>query len=110
MERYEYFKLFHNIGTADYVLLTKNLKSKTFKKGDFITVAGQTQRELYFVKSGVQMAYFDTDKKTHVLAFAYSPKFCAIAAFNLSELGSGYRRKLSAASAFSASITLGLGP
>lgn len=78
MERHEYFKLFHNIGTADYDLLTKNLKTKTFKKGDFITVAGQTQRELYLVKSGVQMSYFDTDNKTHVIAFTYPPNLCAI--------------------------------
>lgn len=78
MERHEYFKLFHNIGTADYELLTNNLKTKTFKKGDFITVAGQTQRELYFVKSGVQMSFFDADNKTHVIAFTYSPNLCAI--------------------------------
>ncbi len=78
MEQHEYFKLFHNLGTADYVLLTKKLKTKTFKKGDFITAAGQTQRELYFVKSGVQMSYFDTENKTHVIAFTYPPNLCAI--------------------------------
>ncbi len=78
MERHEYFKLFYDLGTADYELLTENLKTKTFKKGDFITVAGQTQRELYFVKSGVQMSYFDTDHKTHVIAFTYPPNLCAI--------------------------------
>lgn len=78
MERHEYFKLFQDISTADYDLLIKNLKTKTFKKGDFITVAGQTQRELYFVKSGVQMSYFDTGKKTHVIAFTYPPNLCAI--------------------------------
>ena len=66
MEQHEYFRLFHDIGTADYDLLTQKLKTKTFKKGDFITVSGQIQRELYFVKSGVQMSYFDTDNKTHV--------------------------------------------
>ncbi|QLH34398.1 MAG: hypothetical protein HWD62_20150 [Cyclobacteriaceae bacterium] len=63
MERHEYFNLFHDISTADYNLLTQNLKTKTFKKGDFIAVSGQIQRELYFVKSGVQMSYFDTDCK-----------------------------------------------
>jgi CRP-like cAMP-binding protein len=78
MERHEYLKLFHDINKADYDLLTTNLKSKSFKKGDFITVAGQTQQELYFVKSGVQMSYFDTDKKTHVIAFTYPPNLCAI--------------------------------
>lgn len=78
MERYKYFKLFHDIGIDDYNLLTKTLKTKTFKKGDFITVPGQTQRELYFVKSGVQMSFFDAANKTHVIAFTYSPNLCAI--------------------------------
>ncbi len=78
MERLEYLKLFHDIGLADYDLLTQNLKTKSFKKGDFITVPGQTQKELYFVKSGVQMSYFDEGDKTHVIAFTYPPNLCAI--------------------------------
>lgn len=78
MERYEYFKLFHQINRADYDLLTINLKSKSFKKGEFITVTGQIQKELYFVKSGVQMSFFDAERKTHVIAFTYPPNLCAI--------------------------------
>lgn len=78
MERHEYFRLFHDIGTADYNLLAKNLKTRMCKKGECITVAGQTQRELYFVKKGVQMSFFDTDDKTHVIAFTYPPNLCAI--------------------------------
>lgn len=78
MERHKYFKLFHDIGTADYNLLTRNLKTKTCKKGNYLTVAGQTQQELYFVKSGVQMSFFDADEKTYVIAFTYPPNLCAI--------------------------------
>lgn len=78
MERHDYFKLFHNISEADYNFLNKNLKTKVFKKGDLITVPGQVQRELYFVKSGVQMSYFEAENKTHVIAFTYSPNLCAI--------------------------------
>lgn len=78
MERHEYFKLFHEISTADYNLLTDKLKLKTFKKRAFITVPGQIQKELYFVKRGVQMSYFDTSDKTHIVAFTYFPNLCAI--------------------------------
>ncbi len=78
MERYEYFNLFHNIDMADYELLVEKLKPRTFKKGEFITVPGQVQKELYFVKSGVQMSYFDADGKTHAIAFTYAPNLCAI--------------------------------
>ncbi len=90
MERYEYFKLFHDIGPADYNLLIKNLKTKTFRKGDFITVSGQTQRELYFVKSGVQMSFFEADNKTHVIAFTYPPNLCAIPESFSSQIPSKY--------------------
>ncbi|HWV73309.1 MAG TPA: Crp/Fnr family transcriptional regulator [Pseudosphingobacterium sp.] len=79
MERYEFFKQFHDISITDYHLLTDCLKTRSFKKGDFITVPGQIQRELYFVKSGVQMSYFDTGDKIYTLAFTYFPHLCAIA-------------------------------
>lgn len=78
MEQYEYFKLFHDIGIADFNLLSKKLRTKTYKKGSFITVPGQIQREVFFVKSGIQMSYFDADHKTHVIAFTYPPNLCAI--------------------------------
>lgn len=78
MERHSYLNQFHPISEADYNLLASKLKSKTFKKGEFITVPGQVQKELYFVNSGVQMSYFDANEKTHVIAFTYAPNLCAI--------------------------------
>jgi CRP-like cAMP-binding protein len=78
MERHDYFNLFHPITNADYDRLEGRLKSKSFRKGDLITVPGQIQRELFFVKSGVQMSYFDASNKTHVIAFTYPPNLCAI--------------------------------
>jgi CRP-like cAMP-binding protein len=78
MNQQEYLKLFYDISTKDYDLLTGQLKSRTFKKNDFITVPGQIQKELYFVKSGVQMSFFDAENKIHVIAFTYSPGLCAI--------------------------------
>lgn len=78
MERHAYFNLFHPIATEDFHLLTQHLKTKSFKKGDFIVVPGQIQKELYFVKSGIQMSYVDTENKTHVIAFTYFPNLCAI--------------------------------
>jgi CRP-like cAMP-binding protein len=78
MDRYEYFRLFHDVSEADVDLLTKNLKTRSLKKGEWITVPGQVQKELYFVKSGVQMSYFETERKTHVIAFTYPPDLCTI--------------------------------
>jgi len=78
MDRYQYFRHFHDIGAADYELLTSKLKTRLFRKGDLLIVPGQVQRELYFVKSGIQMSYFDSGAKTHVIAFTYFPNLCAI--------------------------------
>ena len=65
MEQHEYFNLFHNISTADYRLLTSKFRRKIFKKGEHNTVPGQVQKALYFVKSGVQMSYFDANEKKY---------------------------------------------
>lgn len=78
MKRFDYFRLFHDISAADFDLLNQNLRKKVFKKGEFITLEGQIQRELYFVNSGVQMSFFDTNKSIHVIAFTYPPNLCAI--------------------------------
>lgn len=78
MTQYEYFRLFHDISQADYQLLADQLRTKTFKKNDLLVVPGQTQKELYFVKSGIQMSYFGEDKTLTVIAFTYAPNPCAI--------------------------------
>jgi CRP-like cAMP-binding protein len=74
----EYFHLFHEISIEEFNLLADKLTTKHFKKGDFLILPGQVQKELYFVKSGVQMSYFEADGKTHVIAFTYAPNLCAI--------------------------------
>lgn len=78
MERYEVFRRFSDLSIADYSLLTGNLKNRTFKKNDLIVAPGQVQKELYFVKTGIQMSYFEAGNKTHVIAFTYPPDLCAI--------------------------------
>lgn len=78
MRLLDYFRLFHPLPEADYALLVAKLRPRSFKKGDFLTVPGQVQKDLYFVKSGVQMSYFDAEEKVHVIAFTYAPNPCAI--------------------------------
>ena len=78
MDRYENFRLFHDISVEDYNLLTKNLQLQTFKKGELIISPGQVQRKLYFVKSGIQMAHFNANQKTRVIAFTSYPELLVI--------------------------------
>lgn len=78
MERYNYFQRFHPISVEEYNLFASRLKIKTFQKDELIVVPGQIQKELFFVNSGVQMSFFETDTKVHVQAFTYCPNLCAI--------------------------------
>lgn len=91
MELYTFLNHFHTISESDYDLLASKLSSKSFKKGEIIIQPGQIQRELYFVKSGVQMSYFESEHKTHVIAFTYSPGPCAIPeSFNAQQASNCY--------------------
>lgn len=58
--------------------LTSLLNSVSHKKEDVLVRPGQIQRNIYFVKKGVQFSYFETEKKHHVIAFTYPPGLCAI--------------------------------
>ena len=78
MDQLSYFRLFHNITDDDFQQLYAHLKKRSFNKGDFVTIPGQVQKELFFVLKGVQMSYFEGDEKIHVIAFTYSPNPCAI--------------------------------
>lgn len=78
MDQLGFFRQFHDISISDYSLLTSLFQSRSFKKGDFITTPGQIQRNLYFVKSGVQMSYYHADDKIYALVFMYAPHLCAI--------------------------------
>ena len=78
MERPAYLKLFQTLSDEDFGLLSERLQTKFFKKGEFVTLPGQVQRNLYFVKSGVQMSYFESETKLHVIAFTYGNNLCAI--------------------------------
>lgn len=78
MERYDYLKLFHNISPDAFALLSHSLRRRDFGKGEHIIVPGQVQKELYFINKGVQMSYFESDKKKHVIAFTYPPGISAV--------------------------------
>ncbi len=54
MDRFDFLKSFHPINNSDYELLTSKLRTKTFVKGEHLVTPGQIQKELYFIKTGVQ--------------------------------------------------------
>lgn len=76
-----YYPYFHSFHIVDESILDKMLDRcvrKAYKKGDIITQDGQIQRDLLFVKEGVQMSYFDNADKMQVMAFTYAPSLSGI--------------------------------
>src|SRR5690554_7215826 len=77
-ERHEFIKSIHSIDEESYRLFTKDFKTKQFKKGENIIVPGQIENQVFFIRNGVLMYYFDTFGKTNILGFASRSDFCAI--------------------------------
>ncbi|RYE59051.1 MAG: Crp/Fnr family transcriptional regulator [Sphingobacteriales bacterium] len=77
-ERYDFIKSIYNITEADYQLFTRDLKTATFKKGEHITMPGQTAKKIFLVRNGVQMYYYDAGDRPSVLGFTYCPHFSVI--------------------------------
>jgi CRP-like cAMP-binding protein len=78
MDLHTYLNQFHPLPAADYEQLTAKLKPKYLGKGTLLVAPGQIQRELYFVRSGVQMSFFEAHHHPQVIAFTYPPGVCAI--------------------------------
>jgi CRP-like cAMP-binding protein len=78
MDLHTYLDQFHRLTEADYRLLTAKLRTKHLAKGTPLVTPGQVQHEFYFVRSGVQMSFFEADHHPQVIAFTYPPGVCAI--------------------------------
>lgn len=78
MNHLAFLQHFHPIAESDYALLAERMKPKSYKKGTVLVEPGQVQKELLFVKAGIQMSYFEAERKDHVIAFTYPPSLCAI--------------------------------
>lgn len=75
---HEFFNTVQPISDTDYALFELLLRRKCCAKGEILVVPGQVQRELYLVRSGVQMSFYETERKLQVMAFTYPPSLCAI--------------------------------
>ena len=78
MDLFEYVTQFHAINKNDFNLFNESLRPRSFKKGEFITLPGQVQKNIYIVRQGVQMSFYETDSHKHVIAFTYPINFCAV--------------------------------
>ena len=77
-ELLQFFRQFHQVDDDTLDMLVGAFKSRTAEKGSYLVVPGQVQKQAYFGREGVQMAYHDSGAKQHVIAFIYPPGICAI--------------------------------
>ena len=78
MDLLQLFKSVHNIDQEAFDLLLSEFTVKTFPRGSYLVKPGDIQRQFYFVIKGVQMSYFESGEKQHVINFTYAPFPCAI--------------------------------
>lgn len=70
--------MLNHLSASDKELLYLRLKPAVFKKGEYITLPGQVQENLYLIQSGIQMSFFENEKKMHVVAFTFAGDLCAV--------------------------------
>lgn len=66
----------HPLNEEDWEELASIWTPLTAKRKEMMTIAGQTERYLYFVLEGVQrVVYFDEHDRESTLVFTYAPSF-----------------------------------
>ena len=73
MNLLQLFKTIYNIDQETYDLLISEFIIKSFSKRSYLVKPGQIQHNFYFVNKGVQMSYYETGEKEHVINFTYPP-------------------------------------
>lgn len=58
------------IELQDYI--TKNGKTVTFNKGDFLTREGEIENNIYYIKEGAVRAYFISEHEEHSIRLGYN--------------------------------------
>lgn len=77
-ECHRFLNTFHTISQQEFDAIQSKLHSRNFDRNENLVIPGQVQKYLFFIKSGVQMCYFEKEGKMHVIAFTYLPNLCAI--------------------------------
>lgn len=65
----------HPISDEVYDEYLSHWKAVEYKRKEFLTREGQTEKYLYYVLEGIQRSYYINKGKEHVMAFTYPPSF-----------------------------------
>lgn len=77
-ELLQYFRRFHDIEDFEFEYFLEKVTKVSKKKGEYLCVPGQVQREVYFVIKGVQMTFFDSETKPKVISFSHAPQIALL--------------------------------
>lgn len=86
----QYLNAIHPLPQEDLDLILPLFTEVEFKRKEFMTREGQTERYLYFVLEGFQRSYYEKDGKEHVIAFTYPSSFSGIPESFLTQTPSRY--------------------
>lgn len=91
----------HPLTGTDLDRLTANWQPLTVKRKTILTVAGETERYLYYVLDGVQRAFYPgDDNREATIVFTYPPSFSGVADSFLTQTPSLYFLETITASRF----------
>ena len=78
MNLFELIQTFYPIDPETFHLLESKFITTSVAKDAYLVKPGQVQNHFYFVTSGIQMVYFETGNKHHIINFTYPPYPSAI--------------------------------
>lgn len=73
-----FLRRFHDVPDAVYDLVLDELQPVHCRRGELLVPEGSVERDLYFVYSGLQIAYFNNDGQEHVVTFSYPMSLAGI--------------------------------
>lgn len=86
----KYLSSFYNISEEILEEYISHWSEYSVRRKSIITKCDRTEQYLYFVKDGIQKAYYSNEGKQHVMFFAYAPSFSGIVESFLTQTPSKY--------------------
>ena len=74
----EFLSAIHSISESVLAEYISDWAEYEVPRKTVMTAPGETEGYIYFVTEGIQKSYFLSERKQHVMAFAYAPSFSGI--------------------------------
>ncbi|HYF03522.1 MAG TPA: cyclic nucleotide-binding domain-containing protein [Patescibacteria group bacterium] len=85
-----FVRQYNLLNDSEVELFTQDWEEVSYKRKQFIIMAGQTAKHLYFVNDGIQRSYYIKDDKEYTMGFSYPPSFSGIIESFITQTPSSY--------------------